>query len=381
MEWWDNFIQKYGEKVEKIFSWVVNITSVTLAIIAFANGGDKVGWGILLTLFAFNILFLIGVTVFETKLYYNGTNHQKTIEAEMEKMKTEKDKEISLVLKVRNNIENMYNATLYYIQYITASLNKFLAGMLGCNAIYNRKMLQARRMKENWEEDGVIADKEKSALYNETIFEATENWKDSMLGEFDHFLGNITSKLKDVIDSSLESQGLSSKVAISVKQFNKVVTDSKNVVGVKVMTTFRDHESYSSGAREVCTAEYSIDRNTDFHHCLHNKYYMNNNVTKGDDTYCNENTHFFEFYNCTVVVPICYVYPDRSHYYGYLACDTLNKEKGVAPFDTKTAQILMATARIIAIYFDNVDYQWNEIIGADFLEGIYELKKRRFEKN
>ena len=96
---------------------------------------------------------------------------------------------------------------------------------------------------------------------------------------------------------------------------------------------------------------------------------MKNNITADDKTYDNEHTGFLEYYNCAIVVPIKYEYPDYSHVYGYLACDILNDDfSNNCLLDDKMAEIMEATANIIGAYFDNMDYQWDYVLEDDFLD-------------
>ena len=147
---------------------------------------------------------------------------------------------------------------------------------------------------------------------------------------------------------------------------------------VGIITTFRDHKTYSQGKREIGIKEYSIRKNTDFTYCLTRSYFLKNNIVADDKTYDNENKDFLNYYNCTIVVPIVYRYPDRQHIYGYLTCDILNKDYFVDKLlDEKMAEIMVATANIIGIYFDSMDFQWEYVLEDDFLDIVYNMKKTK----
>mgnify|MGYP003292787915 CR=1 FL=1 len=206
---------------------------------------------------------------------------------------------------------------------------------------------------------------------------AIKDYKSSMMKEFNHFLSNITNKLKYILDIALQDKGCLLETSISVKQFNRKVEDVGDIKDVTVITTFRDSQSYSQGKREIGEKAYSILGNTDFQYCLTHPYFLKNNICKNDRTYDNENKEFLEYYNCTIVVPIKYSYPDSTIFYGYLACDIFNTDFAKDNLlDDKMAEIIEATAGIMGSYFDSIDYQWSFFLNDDFMDVFFKMKKK-----
>lgn len=95
---------------------------------------------------------------------------------------------------------------------------------------------------------------------------------------YNEFMGGSTQKLKVALDNYLKTRNIDLGVSITIKQLNRIVTDIKEIKDVRVMTTFRDKETYIEGRREVGKREYTIYGNTDFLHCLRNSVYINNDL-------------------------------------------------------------------------------------------------------
>lgn len=137
---------------------------------------------------------------------------------------------------------------------------------------------------------------------------------------------------------------------------------------IEIITTFRDSQTYSQGKCEIGEEIYSINKNTDFLYCLTHPYFLKNNIQEDDRTYDNEHKGFLEYYNCAIVVPIKCAYPNSTYIYGYLTCDILNDDFSQQNLlDDKMAEIMEATANIMGIYFDDMDFQFKHLLDIVFL--------------
>lgn len=365
MNKWESFKSKYLGKVSSLVSWIMNIAGLVLAILSFIKSNADLGWGVTLTIVILNSIFLIVITIYETLLYKRG----KAIE---NKVKKEKNEEILYLNQQLHGQVDLSSKLRYYYKYIIFSLNKFNTRLLKVNSNYCEAKNNIEILFDcvNGGNDEKI-----ETLIKSMKNSAEADYRKSMLEVFNHFLGNITAKLKDILDASLRNKGCFLETSISVKQFNRIVIDPDDVSDVTVITTFRDSQTYSQGKREVGASKFSIAKNTDFIFCLTHPYFLKNNITLEDKTYDNEHLGFLDFYNCTIVVPIKYEYPDCSHVYGYLTCDILNPDpsKGTL-LDEDMAEVMEATARVIGEFFDGMDFQWEYTLEDDFLDIVYNMK-------
>ncbi len=365
---WEKFKTKYLGIISSIISWIINIAGLILAILSFINSNADLGWAIVLSIVIFNSIFLIIISVYETLLYKRGS-------ALEEKILKEKHDEISNLEFSLKRSEDLLEKLRYYYKYIIFTLNKFNTQLCAVNSRLAKSRKNIDNLINEYDSKGEKIDEKVELFISGLKQTAEDEYKRSMLKEFNHFLSNITNKLKFILDVSLKEKGCMLETSISVKQFSRIVADPENVNDVVVITTFRDSQTYSQGKREIGTQKYSIKKNTDFIYCLSHPYFLKNNITYDDKTYDNEHKGFLEHYNCAIVVPIKYEYPDCSHVYGYLTCDILNDDLSKDNLlDDKMAEIMEATANIIGAYFDNMDYQWEYVLEDDFLDIVYNMK-------
>ena len=365
MNKWENFKSKYLGKVSSLVSWIMNIAGLVLAILSFIQSNADLGWGITLTIVIFNSIFLITITIYETLLYKRG----KAIENKVSK---EKNGEIHCLKQQLQGQVDLSSKLRYYYKYIIFSLNKFNTRLLKVNSKYCDTKTNIETLSDSFNGGN---DEKIDTLIKSMIDSAETDYRKSMLEVYNHFLGNITAKLKDILDASLRNKGCLLETSISVKQFNRIVIDPNDVSDVTVITTFRDSQTYSQGKREVGSSTFSIAKNTDFVFCLTHPYFLKNNITLEDKTYDNEHIGFLEFYNCTIVVPIKYEYPDCGHMFGYLTCDILNPDPSKNTLlDNDMAEVMEATARVIGEFFDSMDFQWEYTLEDDFLDIVYNMK-------
>lgn len=365
---WEEIKSKYLGKIANIISWVISIAGLVVSIVSFIKNDTDLGWGVTLAIVIFNSIFLIIISIYETLLYKRGTTIEKEIKAE-------KGREIAHLNQQLFSSIDLSAKLRYYFKYIIYTLNKFSTRLLAANSKYAQAKSNIEKIVEDYGNAGSGNDEKFDVLIKSMIDSAERDYRKSMLEEFNLFLGNISSKLKEVLDASLRNKDCPLETSISIKQFSRIVIDPDDVSDVVVITTFRDSQTYSQGKREVGTEKFSINKNTDFIYCLTHPYFLKNNITLTDKTYDNEHTGFLEFYNCAIVVPIKCEYPDYSHVFGYLTCDILNPDPARENLlDEKMAEIMEATARIIGDYFDSMDFQWEYSLESDFLDIVYNMK-------
>lgn len=351
---WKDFKEKHFGKIGKIASGIVSVASLLLAILSYVKDISNVNWNIVLGIIIFNSIFLIAVSVYETVVFRLGSKIESDLTAELKRYK-------------------LFNKSLnYHYKYIVNVLDKSLTRLLKINHNYKVSVAQCDNLSEI---EVNTASKHSFDEYLKTKrVEIIEQHYRSMMEEFNKFLGYITTNLKTVLDLSLQNKTIPYNVSIAVKLFNRIVTDPKDIKDVRVITVFRDNQTYKTGKREIGKTDYTIDGNTDFSFCLRNNYFLKNNIKSESNEYENEHDGFLNFYNCTIVVPIYCEYEESKHIFGYLACDTLNRDEDLDDLlDENMADIMITTANIIGIYFDNLDFQWEYILEDDFLNVVFNI--------
>lgn len=371
---WTNFKEKYLGKVEYVFSWLFNIAGLILAVLSFIKPDTTLGWRVVVSIIVFNSLFLITVSIYETYVYKRGENIKEQIE-------NKKDGEINKLkhsLKLNYDLEDKMR---YYFKRIFLTLNESISELYAVNSKFSEAKEDVKKFVDGSGTNSYIGDVDSEESFEKYIKKTKEKseveYRKSMLAEFHRFLDSVTYELKIILDSSLREKGSILETSISVKQFSRIITDPEDISDVVVITTFRDRQTYLQGKREIGKEKYSINRNTDFIYCLFNPYFLKNNIKseKDDKTYSNQHEGFLQYYNCTIVVPIKYKYPDCSHIFGFLTCDILNDDLSVENLlDNKMAEIMETTANVIGTYFDNMDYQWECVLEDDFLDIVYTMK-------
>lgn len=368
MSQWEKFKSRYLGKINNIISWIFNIAGLILAVLSFIKNDTDLGWGIVLTVIIFNSIFLIIISAYETLLYKRGI----AIENNIVKTKKEEIEQLSRQLEASINQSDKLR---YYYKYIISTLNKFSTQLLDVNYKLQKSYSDISKMVNEYSGNSSSTDDAFDAFIASLKENADNEYQRSMLKEFNHFLSNITNKLKFILDILLQEKGCLLDTSISVKQFSRIVIDTQDINDVGVITTFRDSQTYSQGKREIGEKQYSINRNTDFLYCLSHPYFLKNNIKANDRTYDNEHKGFLDFYNCTIVVPIKCQYPASPHIYGYLTCDILNNDLSKDTLlDDRMAEIMEATANIMGIYFDSMDFQWEYVLENDFLDIIFNIK-------
>ena len=235
MSKWVEFKKKYFGRIEKWMSWCVSIASLILSIYAILQKEDDIGWKVILAIIVFNSIYQIFIAVYEAIIFKRGNKIHQELEENYLIQIHEKDKKIKIN-------EAFLIKTNYYYKYIIGTLNKFSTQLLYVNTNYHEE-------KKHWEALEKIDKQENKEELKDITKKIKANadldYRKNMQSQFDHFLGNITSKLKEYLDASLSDKRSFCESSIAVKQFNRIVCDPDDVADVQIITTFRDNQTYS----------------------------------------------------------------------------------------------------------------------------------------
>ena len=383
---WQVFKDKYLGKIFNWTSFAVGILGIIITVISLTSPSDA-GWIVALVVIVLNNVWLIASIIYESYVTYKvkevSNNAHKDKDDYENKIRVEQERRVAaeekIILCKKSNSEYTVKL-LYYFEFVCETLNKYSTRLLEVNYKYSEDDSNVDTFDNLLPNDILSSSNVGNHLTNLKVINR-KTYENSMKREFNHFLKDITDQLRIILEFHLLEKGISLPVSIAVKQYNKIVNYPDDLVGVSVITTFRDHQTYSQGEREIGTKEYSINNNSDFVHCLNKPWFIKNNMTDDDTNYSNENSDYLKYYNCTIVVPIKYEYSDKCHIFGYLACDTLNQDLSITNiFDNKAAQIMQITANIIAAYFDSMDFQWAYELSKDFLDIVYNMKINNSER-
>lgn len=195
--------------------------------------------------------------------------------------------------------------------------------------------------------------------------------RQAMLDEYSRFVCSLINRTQDMIESYLDGKGMPIDVSVTLKLF--VYPDSADRVvssggQANLFTAYRDTRTYESGDRnENPPRLYTINRNSDYIHCIngHNYYTFNNNNDSDISGYANENEGYSRFYNSGVTVLVESRSTDLTRsatpsvVYGFLACDALNLSYSSEKLmDDNVASIMMTMGAMIGSYCNYLEYVW-----------------------
>lgn len=344
--------------IEKSLSWIISIGGLVTSIIGLTKGSAFTE-SVVFVIIIIDSLILILLGIYVTISFYKN-------KSEIE----EKEKEL---LNEKHNMEVLQGIygeqTKAYLSlgtncnYVIRTLHRFL------NRLYDltEQSLDGTDSIKDEENDMLNHGYSKEEIDNKTIAMAKE--KDDKISnylfdDYKRFLSNILSKTQDNIEKYLITKGYDLEVSITIKQLIEpsLQSSEKDFISKPyVYTAFRDSRTWTKKTRkEVAQRKYTIDKNSDFIHCLSQGFYIFNNKTTKSRDYCNENTEFDRYYNCGATTLICSVKENSEKYiYGFLACDVLyTKNDSDEIIDNVVAGFLEFAAYAISVYFDNIDYNW-----------------------
>lgn len=196
---------------------------------------------------------------------------------------------------------------------------------------------------------------------------------------YNRFCVNIINILHDSIRKYLMTKGCSREVAIAIKQLDQPTKYSDlNERKSNIYTAFRDSKTYKMKKRnETWEKTFSIIKNSDFVFSIEKDFYIFNFIKRKEfenGLYLNENSGYHEHYNSGVTCSIHSCSNKERVLYGFLACDSLfdendQKNCGGDIFDYNVANMMMATAHIIALFMERFLEVWNEF----YVENAYSI--------
>jgi hypothetical protein len=363
-------------KIPQILSWAMNILSLYFSWISIKSGTLTLEWYIIVTIIVGNSIFLIVCSLYEGFLYKKFTSKIALMEndnvRERERLEVTHKEEIEE--KDKQN-ETLYKENAQFLDDIEAlkKLNEtVISTFLETTNKYNFYSLKLQAINDSY-----VSKVKKLAQVNKKFSDGDSELEDikksydceyikAIVEVYNEFMGESTQKLKVALDNYLRTKDINLGVSITIKQLNKIVTDIKEIKDVKVMTTFRDRETYVEGNREVGKREYTIYGNTDFLHCLRNSAYINNDLLH-DVSYNNENPNYKNQYTCTTVVPVVWQYNSVIKFYGYLTCDAYDSEQEYTNImDKNIAYMMNSVASLLARYFDDIQYSVQNMVYKNF---------------
>jgi len=221
----------------------------------------------------------------------------------------------------------------------------------------------------------LIQEEDKQGYQND-VNDRNKSYINDLFYLYNVYIEMIIDDAKKIIEKSVGIKGYSLRVSVALKLLNKLIEKDDTHKDVKVFTAFRDSETNFEKKREVLEVNYKIDKNIDFLICLDKPEFIINNAKKESKDYTNEHTDFDRYYNCSATVPIFSSYADRKIFFGYLCCDVLNdKYDGEDIFTIIDAKILSFFASNMAMFFDNINTSFKNMIGKDFIDFNHHIHK------
>ena len=353
------------EKESKRFSWLKKASSTD--IISWIIGAVGIGGTICTVFYSDSIVYgvVYGIISQCASIAAWATAIIKTSKKEKEfeddlkeynkREKEDQDKIIeqkNIVKKVKKDIEELFSS----MEYISNSIK--------CQSINSDEML-VLIAKEGDKQYKLLSEsvlmKNVEDVDKNVIINYAQNYADTLFNIFNRYCRSATDETIKVIGKYLESRGYHNRVSITIKLFNKPYNSrfDKNE-DIEVYTAFRDNETYREGKREVGERMYSIGANTDFAQCLNREYFQKNNIKRGDGGYVNQNESFYEYYNCTTVVPLRVKDSGGIYkYFGYYCCDCKNKDDSTEEILDETCErFLFAFGKYIATFLETLDNNW-----------------------
>jgi hypothetical protein len=202
-------------------------------------------------------------------------------------------------------------------------------------------------------------------LCRSQIMEQRKHYAKQVFHTYNQYTTRIISETIAIIERYFKLMGYELKPSVTLKLLAESYCKERNDIPTDkiVFTAFRDKTSYEQGEREIGKEKYHILGNTDFATCLTKDSYIKNNVHRGSEDYNNEHEDFDKYYDCTLTVPVsCGTTPEKV-IYGFYCCDTLNKNKyEVEIFDKTLANIMYASAVVLAFIIDESELYWDSLI-------------------
>lgn len=349
-------IKKLLNWIKEYFSWFIAILSLIFSIIGLLNK-EGLGNTIVYLVVCINSIVLIGIGIYIVVYYFyhqsKRKEDQKTI-IMLENSNENLKKEIS-------NVNKAYRAYTSDTNYIVSTLRVFLFKLYKLTDESFNEIDRIKKEETDMNEHGYTIEEIEEKI---TTLGKEKNRKicSSLYDDYKRFLSNVLTKTQNSIESYLKSVGSDLEVSITVKQLIEPSGHEADVFDKPyVYTAFRDSKTWMKRIRnEVAQILYTINKNSDFIHCVSQGLYIFNNKTQDSKDYHNENNEFYKYYNSggTVLIRSNGNENQKEIIYGFLACDVLNTDSSREVIDYNVATILSFSADILASYFDNIGYNW-----------------------
>ena len=355
-----NFFEKWYKVIVSILSFSINTVGLTLTIIQMNisrnAGSDDINSKIVLyTIIGAELFLVISIIYSIISMFRNHSNQIKTDELKLE---IKKGKNANR--KIYENYKSIITTYKDHNDKIDHIIGSYKEEIKEINDYY------AKFIDSVEEEKKAHIDDFRQKLNNKE----GERLCNTLIEEYNIFMGNMTNILRSSIEEYLESKGCNDGVSITVKQLTKPVL-YKNIKNndLELYTAFRDFRTYNSRKRtETWERVFHVNKNSDFVSSIEKDYFIFNFMDKKymeQGSYQNENTTYYEYYNSGVTCSIYSCVNGERKLYGYLACDSLFSEKlkrklGSDIYDWNVANIMMYSAQIIAMFLEKFLTIWSE---------------------
>ena len=368
-------------KIPKILSWMISLLGLYFSWFSVRSGTLTVEWYIIVTIIIGNSIFLIACSLYEGFLYKKYTSQMVLLRSEhvrdSERIEAMHKVEIEKSDKKIEELSNEHTQSLQEIDELKRLNETIISTFLEITDRYNYYSLKVQAINDSYvnKVKRLAQVNRKITDCDNELTEIKKSYDNEYFREvfvaYKELMGECTQKLKVVLDNYLQTKNIGLGVSIAIKQLNKVVTDISEITDVRVMTAFRDNETYVQGKREVGKEEYTIYKNTDFVYCLQNSAYINNDLLN-EASYDNQNTNYNNYYTCTTVVPIVWKYNNVVRFYGYLTCDAYDPERKYSDImDKNVAYMMNSVASLLARYFDDIQYSVQNMVYKNFFSELY----------
>lgn len=361
------------KKIKEFISWVIAAGGLIVSIIGLASRSDF-GKCVVFTVIIIDSLILVSLGIYVTMSYLkNRTALEKKDKEISEERHNLKDLEIKFnnQKKAYLSMNSSWNAVANTLQvYLTRLFDLTYESMDGTEAI---KKEEADMLIHNYKMTEVKSKTVKMAS------EKDEKIAKDLYDDYKRFLSDVLGKTQDNVEKYLQLKGYDLEVSVTIKQLIKPAPLSKQAEYTSepcIYTAFRDSKTWKKRIRkEVVQKLYTLNKNSDFIHCLTRGYYVFNNKNRNSRDYSNENTEFDKYYNCGATTLVSSPQGNLDNFvYGFIACDVLNTLYGnVEIMDTEVTTILETAAHVIAAYFDSIDFNWPFCQISDAYSSFWEM--------
>jgi hypothetical protein len=350
-------VQKILNFVKDYISWIIAIGSLILGIIGLRKDASFSNTVVYLIIIIDTFILLGLGALFIVSYYYNISNSEK-YEININELLQEKKELYNTI----DNLKKSYNVINVDYDYIIGTLNKFLNKLSLFKDNYINKQNSLSEEKKS-----MIEHDYKPHEIDEKITQLTKdnikNISNSIIEDYNHFMGIVTKRCKNIVENYLESKGYILEVSITVKLLlnPELLGDLHNYCTVPyVYTSFRDFKSINI-RNKIADFLFTIMNNTDFNTCVNRKSFIFNNKSKNSTDYLNEESDFYNFYDSgsTACVASKVEMLNDQRLYGFITCDVLNDKYGnVEIIDNNVSTILSCLGKIISTYFEYLDLTW-----------------------